>query len=245
MIIKSPLVVGYKGEIGSFILNGLLKEMPKASDIWCVDVNDDEEEVLSRIEKADYIFLCVPIEKTIAWLEEWETHLTDKFVIEQCSLKRTLFEQRIVKNRRINFISMHLLFKPSGTPNASDRICLLWKDNRFCNVGDNLIANLGSNISNMLNTIMVYDCKSFEEHDKVMALQQSLVHRIILALDKMTSKDKHAQTFVGKRVKELANRIKLGNPLLYGIIQANPHLEEVMKEFETELKNFNINNYMK
>jgi len=30
---KRPLVVGYKGEIGSFILNGLLRIMPKALDI--------------------------------------------------------------------------------------------------------------------------------------------------------------------------------------------------------------------
>ena len=27
---ENPLVVGYKGQIGSFILNGLLRMMPKA-----------------------------------------------------------------------------------------------------------------------------------------------------------------------------------------------------------------------
>ena len=29
---RAPLVVGYKGEIGSFILQGLLRHMPKALD---------------------------------------------------------------------------------------------------------------------------------------------------------------------------------------------------------------------
>ena len=39
-IFKSPLVVGYKGEIGSFILQGLLRTMPKALDILCYDILD-------------------------------------------------------------------------------------------------------------------------------------------------------------------------------------------------------------
>ena len=46
---NNPLVCGYKGEIGSFILSGLLKVMPKALDIWCVDVNETESEVIDRI----------------------------------------------------------------------------------------------------------------------------------------------------------------------------------------------------
>ena len=61
---KNPLVVGYKGEIGSFILQGLLKTMPKAKDIWCFDINETEKDKIARIKKADYIFLCVPLQDT-------------------------------------------------------------------------------------------------------------------------------------------------------------------------------------
>jgi prephenate dehydrogenase len=87
MIVNAPLVVGYKGEIGSFILNGLLKTMPKASNIWCVDINDSPDEVAERIKRSDFIFLCVPLDKTIEWVNVWKRLLKDKVIVEQCSLK--------------------------------------------------------------------------------------------------------------------------------------------------------------
>ena len=65
---KQPLVIGYKGEIGLFILMGLIKIMAKALDIWCVDINETKEEVEQRIKIADTIFLCVPLETTLEWL---------------------------------------------------------------------------------------------------------------------------------------------------------------------------------
>jgi hypothetical protein len=65
---KQPLVIGYKGEVGSFVLGGLLRIMPKALDIWCVDVNETKREVEQRIKISDVIFLCVPLQMTLEWL---------------------------------------------------------------------------------------------------------------------------------------------------------------------------------
>jgi hypothetical protein len=97
VLMKHPLVVGYKGEIGSFILSGLLRVMPKALNIWCTDVNESDEEVASRIKIADVIFLCVPLQSTLNWLLKFKNLLKDKTIIEQCSLKEGLFENESIK----------------------------------------------------------------------------------------------------------------------------------------------------
>jgi prephenate dehydrogenase len=83
---KQPLVIGYKGEIGSFILGGLLRLMPKALDIWCTDINETDEEVANRIKVSDVIFLCVPLQLTMSWILKHKLLLKDKILIEQCSL---------------------------------------------------------------------------------------------------------------------------------------------------------------
>jgi prephenate dehydrogenase len=117
---KQPMVVGYKGEIGSFILNGLLRVMPKALDIWCVDINESDEEVESRIKVADTIFLCVPLQKTVDWLLKFKTLLKDKIIIEQCSLKEWIYNNKSLQG--LNIKSMHILFRPSQTPDLLDRV---------------------------------------------------------------------------------------------------------------------------
>ena len=59
---KSPLVVGYKGEVGSFLLNGLLKIMPKALNVWCFDICETPIEKEHRIKISDCIFLCAGLQ---------------------------------------------------------------------------------------------------------------------------------------------------------------------------------------
>ena len=56
-IFRAPMVVGYKGQIGRFILAGLLEHLPKANDIHCTDVSNSKQDVVERLEKADYVFL--------------------------------------------------------------------------------------------------------------------------------------------------------------------------------------------
>src|SRR4051794_16919866 len=111
---QAPLVVGYKGEIGRFILAGLLEDLPKANDIYCVDINNSDDDVRERIERADFIFLCVPLQGTADWLRKYKTCLEGKLVVEQCSVKAFLYENPEFAD--FSFISMHLLFRPSATP---------------------------------------------------------------------------------------------------------------------------------
>jgi prephenate dehydrogenase len=230
--LKNPLVVGYKGEIGSFILSGLLKVMPKALDIWCVDVNETEEEVRDRIDKSDMIFLCVPMEKTIEWLLEYRNDLNGKTIIEQCSLKND-----IINDERLNglhILSMHILFRPSQTPNKDDRRLGLIK-NQFSREMESKLLEITDSY------LVIY--KDVEEHDKEMAIQQALTHRTLLLLGEAL-RGCNGSTYISKKVVELSDRISKGNPELYKKIQSNTHLKNYLRKFEDSMQSFDIEKYM-
>lgn len=239
---KNPLVVGYKGEIGKFILQGLLSYMPKASDIWCIDVNSTEDEVISRIAMSDVIFLCVPIDRTKSWIIRHSKLLKGKTVIEQTSLKGWL-KCKDLKPFVSGFkvLSMHILFRPSATPDRSDRlITVIWPlgevDWNTCGAYDFISLGLNSQTGrSAFNTI--------EEHDAAMASQQALVHRVILVLDECM-KTCYPGTYIGKRVREIANRVSKGDTVLYKIIQSNPLLKKQLQNFDRKMKSFKIEKYM-
>ena len=225
---QNPLVVGYRGEIGSFILSGLLRTMPKALNIWCVDIMETESEVTDRIKKSDVIFLCTPMNLTHSWLLKYKDHLQDKVIIEQCSLKSWLFD--IPELAELDIRSMHILFRPSATPNKSDRTVILLKDQ--------MDVSEVSNIQNITESeIVFYD--STIEHDQDMALQQALVHRTMTVLSDMLDKSK-ATTFLGKRIMEIGERIKQGDPALYSMIQNNAALPDVMQRMIMRLQFFGM-----
>lgn len=226
---KSPLVVGYKGEIGRFILQGLLRIMPKASDIWCFDINETEKEKLDRIKKSDIIFLCVPLEETVGWLNKYSNKFGSIIVIEQTSLKDWINNKILNK---INLFSMHILFKPSITPNKEDRKIILIENNNW--------RGLSKYISEIVDSDILW-FKSYESHDRAMAYEQALIHRVLLILGKMTT----GKTYIGNKVGELVSRIKLGNPKLYSLIQRNKQLPKALREFNKNLKNFDITKEMK
>lgn len=237
---KSPLVVGYKGEIGKFILQGLLNITPKASNIWCFDINDTEKERLDRIKKSDIIFLCVPLEETKKWLNKYKDKLKGKKVFEQTSLKEWI-TNKILKD--INLYSMHILFRPSATPNKEDRLVLVIQSKKLSSP----IRKWDIEIERMIEAITNSQIQSLEDyytHDILMAYQQALLHRIVLTLDKTLS-SLYGKTFMAKRVRELAERIKGGNKNLYNLIQKNKQLPKALKEFNRNLKKFNIKEEMK
>lgn len=232
MKIKKPLIVGYKGEIGSFILNGLLKVMPKALDIWCVDVNETEEEVKDRIGLSDVIFLCIPMKGTIEWLCKHKDILKDKIVIEQASLKEWIYNDERVKE--IDLRAMHVLFKPSQTPNKDDRKVGLFRKQ--------FDDSWGKDIVELLSCSEVVWYANEVEHDKEMAIQQALIHRNLIVMGNMLDKC-NGSTFIVKRVKELRDRILSGNKDMYGSIQNNPYLSDNLKEFVQRMECFDINYY--
>ena len=238
---KSPLVVGYKGEIGSFILQGLLKTMPKALNIFCCDINETKQEVKERIQKADIIFLCVPLHETINWLTDYKDCLKDKLILEQTSLKSTIFgilKYLPKKFKKLNIWSMHILFRPSATPNKNDRKVALIKRDIGMGYGwkHNWINRLDLVIKEITNSEIIW-FENYKEHDKAMARQQALVHRILLVLSNVIKDDNH-QTYIGKKVLELTDRIKSGDPELYKANQNNKYLTKEIKLFNTHLASF-------
>lgn len=226
---NSPLVVGYKGEIGSFILSGLLRIMPKALNIYCVDVNEEECEVIERIQKSDVIFLCVPIFMTKDWLNHYKTVLRGKIIIEQCSLKGDLYKDEVVNGLDVR--GMHILFRPSQTPNLSDRSVAL--------ILPHFTRTWATDIEQITQSKVCW-YNNIAEHDEEMARDQALTHRVLLTL----AKEIKGYTYIGRRVKELAERISKGDPRLYNAIQNNKQLPNVLKNFDNALKTFDINNYM-
>lgn len=236
---ENPLVVGYKGEIGSFILQGLLKFMPKAGNIWCFDINEDEFEKQERIKKSDYIFLCVPLEETEKWIRKYMDLLKGKVIVEQCSLK-TAREWNYFESLGIEFIHMHILFRPSSTPNPDDRECMIL-------TGPELSEHdkeFGQAMKTILGTSKVYaTCITLDEHDLEMAKQQALVHKAILVLDGMMHNN-YGETFIVKKIGELADRIRSGDKKLYARIQHNKYAGVATIAFEQKLKVFDIDKYM-
>lgn len=221
-----PLVVGYKGEIGSFILAGLLRIMPRANEIYCVDINDSHYQVKKRILAANHIFLCVPMEETIPWLNKYKLYLKNKVVIEQTSLKSWAFNLNLKKEfPKVTFIHMHILFRPSETK-TEDRAVLLvhqiWKG--FQQIHWLLQDIVGTKIQL---------CQSIAIHDKYMAYHQALVHKVIVRLADQIKYLPH-KTYISSKICELSDRIMRGGKLIKQL-QMNPDASEAMKSFKDSL----------
>jgi len=230
---ENVMVIGYKGEIGSFILNGLLKVMPKALNIWCVDINETKEEVEHRIKISDVIFLCIPMRKTVDWLIEHRSLLVGKIIIEQCSLKEWIYDDKRLAGLDIR--SMHILFRPSQTPDKKDRKVALFRGQ--------FDWEMEKKIGEITDSEIVW-LKNAEEHDKEMAIQQALTHRMLLVLGGFL-KNCHGSTYISKKVVELSDRIKQGDLELYKLIQENKYLDEHVVKVIEELENFKIEGHWK
>lgn len=222
---KAPLVIGYKGEIGSYILNRLLKVMPKALDILCYDINETEVEKIERIQKADIIFLCLPIDETINWFNTYSMYLVNKTIVEQTSLKEEFEkpENLWLKQCSFKIDHVHLLFRPSSTPDKKDRRCAF-------------VLSMQTEIDKLID---LFDCSdhfiyhSIKEHDEDMAINQALLHRTLICLSNTMNQE--GKTFIGGKVVELANRIKLVDKNLFNKIQNSSYVENVIENFKKEL----------
>ena len=244
----SPLVVGYKGEIGSFILQGLLRVWPKAVNIYCFDVNDTYKDRIERIKKSDIIFLCVPMEETVNWLIKYKRFLKKKIIFEQTSLKGIIFDDKRFKEiSHLNIRMMHILFKPSMTPKEDRSLALI----KPINVMD--IHNMIVWEEFVWDFVHMFDMKkenieyhnSWERHDAIMATQQALVHKVLLLLDKFNNNcGGKRNTYLSKKIEELTLRIKLGNKDMYKLIQNNPKLKAINKLFLELFEKFKIEDYL-
>jgi len=215
--LKRPLVVGYKGEIGRYILSCLLKNMDKAASISCFDTKETEMQKISRIKKSDTIFLCVPLQETVSWLLKYKKYLNGKLIVEQTTLKGIIFKGPM-QIRGLNYCSMHLLFRPSATPEK-----------------DRAIAFISGQPRLRINPKEVFECSKvlifddWQAHDYRMAYEQALVHKVILTLAETL--DRNPSTYISKQVCILADRIRRGDKILNKIIQGNPELDESVESF--------------
>jgi prephenate dehydrogenase len=234
---KTPLVIGYKGEIGSFILNGLLKVMPKALDIWRYDKNELRSEQVERIDKSDVIFLCVPLQDTLKWFDINKELLRGKIVIEQCSIKKDICTKIKRLERRYGFIllSMHILFRPGATPDKEDRRVALIENWHWDNHITDILRITDSHL------VMF---KNYSTHDVTMAYQQAFLHRILLVADNMLS-TLEGKTYISGKVRELAKRIRSGDATLYSLIQGNKYLPKVLEKFKDKILDFDIDREMR
>jgi len=233
---KKPLVVGNKGEIGRCILNGLLEKMPKALSILCFDINETKAEVRARIKRSDVIFLCVPIRDTVSWLIDHKLLLKGKVIFEQASLKEWIYKA-IERDKGLSCLdirSMHILFRPSQTPNLDDRRVGLFK-NQF---NDIPTAVMPSDIAGITHAKVVWYANA-EEHDREMAVQQALLHRTLLSVGEMISTC-NGRTYISQKVAELCDRIKAGDKELYRFIQQNEYVSCALKRLSYKLENFDI-----
>ncbi len=230
----APLVVGYKGEIGRYILAGLLEDLPKANDIYCVDVSNSEADVRERIARTDFVFLCIPLQHTLEWLRLYHDALIGKVIVEQCSLKAMVYEASDLAD--LNFLGMHVLFRPSATQ-ESDRRCLVFADHWTPSDLAAFASEMGRTLKTRVECLTGSDEPAYRVHDRLMARQQALVHRVVLILARGLS-DEASRTYIGQRICELGARIQAGDPTLYEIIQSNPFLAEEVAGFEADLRGF-------
>ena len=222
----NPCIVGYKGEIGSFLLQGLLRIMPKASSIWCYDIGATKQEQLSRLRKADVVFLCVPIQHTRRWIVDHQSVFRgNKRLIEQASVKEPILKGLMRPGMRI--LSMHLLFRPSATPNPEDR--------RVAFIESPQWRGADSVIARMTESQPIYYA-TLQEHDREMAIIQALTHCVVKALDQIHSTGR-GTSYMSLQIKRLADRMAAGDPELYQWIQRNPYAAEAIKLFQNTLEN--------
>ena len=201
-------------------------------NIMCVDINETEDEIVERIDESDVIFLCVPLDQTLPWITKYGLFLKDKIIVEQTSLKEPLFEDAQVKD--LNVIPMHILFRPSSTPNMADRKVGLFTKT-------DMSVGLLETIKDITQAEVVW-FRDVCEHDVQMAVTQALVHRTILALAKALE-CLDASTYVGNKIIELSNRIKKGDKKLYKAIQDNKYTSHQLETFVGEICFFDIEKY--
>ena len=157
--------------------------------------------------------------------------LGNKMLLEQCSSKEWIYNDERIKDLDIR--SMHILFRPSQTPNLADRKMGLFRGQ----LDDGMVKD----IANITQSEIVW-YRDAIEHDKEMAIQQALTHRTLLLLGDAL-KDCNGSTYISKKVIELTNRIKKGDLGLYKSIQENKYLHGHLEDLRKGFDEFEIEKY--
>ncbi len=161
------------GIIGLGLIGGsLFKDLKKSYDVIAVSKSQDGENIYKSYEvlkDRDIIFVCTPMNKTLAVLDELENILSPETVVtDVCSLKEFVTK----KERPYNFIPSHPMAgtEHKGFENSFEG---LFKNAKWVVIG-NHEDNRGAGQALLLEIINFVGAKpvfaSAEEHDRAAAM---------------------------------------------------------------------------
>ena len=160
--------------------------------------------------------------------------LREKIVVEQTSLKSVVYDHMkkiFAYKADFELLSMHVLFRPSATPNRDDRRVALINGAKWSK------QELVTTVEAITQSNIVW-FTDHNQHDRIMAYQQALLHRVMLVLNGTI--DQFPYTFMSSQVNKLCLRIKAGDVELYKLMQKNKFLPGALKQFNKNLKHFRI-----
>ena len=229
---KKYCVAGYKGIIGSYILNGLIKYLPTASDILCFDVYDKPEVALAKIDEADVVFNCVSFNNTIDFLNLYNINLRGKILIDQTSWKTDVYEWSKM-NPEVMVYFMHILYNPDNTV-MEDRQILTFEHpmgESWNNIFDHCDFSRPFErfiTHGLLAERVVIDDhydKAIADHDKMMAIQQPEFYDYLDELVKKCGTSAYG-TQNYRELLKMRDRVRSMNPDLMEGLRSNPYYKK-------------------
>lgn len=179
-----------------------------------IEFSTDNEEAT---EDADMVMICVPIKETPKVIEELSDSLKkDSILFDIASVKEDAVAKMEELNVKTELVSMHPLFGPgANTLEGKTIISIPVNDGKRYQELKGLLSDLGAEIIEM----------EANEHDRLMAVIQSLTHFTLLtylsALNSMknSEKAKEFQTPIFKKLLDLSKAFLQEDPKLCGDIQ--------------------------
>ncbi|OYT43496.1 MAG: hypothetical protein B6U88_00725 [Candidatus Aenigmarchaeota archaeon ex4484_56] len=229
---KKPLIgiIGGNGKMGCWFKNFFEKNDLK------VIISDIETEYSNKeiAEMSDIIIISVPISKVTEVVKEIRNHIKkESLLTDTTSIKR--YPLKEMKKAKCGVLGMHPLFGP---------ICKDMKNKTivFCRARDNIYVDFLKKLfrKNGANILEI----SPKEHDKQMAILQSLLHftNISFSYFLYSKKFKSNPNFLTPSFKLqslVLGRILAQNPELYADIEMeNPYFRKISEEYIKEITKF-------
>lgn len=191
-----------------------------------------EDDMHHALSGSDVVLISVPIEHAEDMIRKaGEMMKPGSLLMDITSVKRGVVEvmDRVsVKKRNVEMISAHPMFGP-GTPDLKNKLVILIpvSTDHWLPVIRKIFEDEGAMI----------EILSAEEHDKIMAVTQGLIHFIYIALGKTieelefdVDKSRRYMGTVCKITMDFVGRILAQDPHLYAMIQMS-HTDKIRDVF--------------
>jgi len=186
-------------------------------------------------KKADIVIISVPIRETLKVIREVRDLLkSDALLCDFTSLKKNPVKE-MLKRKKGGVLGMHPLFGPL-VPSMEGQLIVFCEErnNKWVGFLEDLFQSKGAKIIKV----------SPKEHDKQMAMVQSMTHFLNISFAKVLQKQKiQPQNFFSTPVFRLQamlmGRILGSNPLLYSDLEIeNEAFHKLLKEFIFQVNKF-------